>query len=627
MRMCLAQLNRVCLAAAFAVVCFSGAFAQMSDDASSYASFFDETVSRQLEESEIAGAVVAVVENGEVAFLKGYGVADRATSAAVDPKNSMFRIASVSKLFTAVAVMQLVQRGALDLDTDIREYVDFDVRAPLGSVTLRHLLTHRAGFEDFAKNRFLPLPELLQPLSDYVQTSMPSQIYAPGAVPSYSSYSFSLAGHVVEQASGETFEGYVAEKIFEPLGMTRSSFTQPLPEALARHAVKGYAPGAEVSRAYEIIGGTPQGGMAASGADMAQFMLWVLDAFKEHKGAQSTSVMMQQMLTPQYVSDPRLGAMGIGFYRTNRNGLALWGHSGSSQDFRSHLLISPEKDLGFFAVLSGDGIKGRDEAGVLSNLFFDRYFPYTEVIELESGLQRKSDIAGRYRSTRRSETTLFALLTPLMYDVLVSVTDDGGVTVSSIRMPDGQPVVFYPAGEGVFQSADTGQAIAFRNVDGKYVLEPGPPLQFYVKDEGLSRQTLSKLLGLIFAGAALGFLTLIWRRFKPNTQVSERRFSFAPPLAAMAAGAGWVGLCWFFLRGLSDYTLLSSESDALLVGVYAFAALAVLLMALSIFSIASGIAKRGFVRALLPDGIFLVISLVSIMLFYHFNVLRFSMQY
>ena len=627
MRMCLAKLNRVCLAAAFAVVWFSGAFAQTSDDEPSYASFFDETVSRQLEESEIAGAVGVVVENGEVAFLKGYGVADRATSAAVDAENSMFRIASVSKLFTAIAVMQLVERGALDLDADIREYVDFDVRAPLGPVTLRHLLTHRAGFEDFAKNRFLPSPELLQPLGDYVRTSMPSQIYAPGAVPSYSSYSFSLAGHVVEQASGETFEDYVAEKVFEPLGMSRSSFTQPLPEALARHAVKGYAPGAEVSRSYEIIGGTPQGGMAASGADMAQFMLWVLDALKDHESALSTSVMMQQMMTPQYVTNPHLGAMGIGFYQTNRNGLTFWGHSGSSQDFRSHLVLSPEKGLGFFAVFSGAGTKGRDEAGWLSNLFVDNYFPYTEPTRLQAGLQHKSDIAGRYRSTRRSETTLFALLTPLMYDVLVSVTDNGGVTVSSIRMPNGQPVVFYPSGEGVFRSADTGQAIAFRNVDGKYVLEPGPPLQFYVKGEGLSRQTLSKLLGLIFAGAALGFLTLVWRRFKPNTQLSERRFSFAPPLAAMAAGVGWVGLCWFFLRGLSDYTLLSSKSDALLVGVYTFAVMTVLLTVLSIFSFASGIAKRGFVRALLPDGIFLAISMVSIMLFYHFNVLRFSMQY
>jgi len=127
-------------------------------------SFFDAFLADQMAEAHIAGAAVAVVKDGELFFSKGYGYADVEHGVTVDPQTTLFRIASITKLFTWTAVMQLVEQGRLDLNADIDTYLDFRIPAtlgdedeeddedarPLAPITLAHLLTHTAGFEDRA---------------------------------------------------------------------------------------------------------------------------------------------------------------------------------------------------------------------------------------------------------------------------------------------------------------------------------------------------------------------------------------------------------------------------------------------------------------------------------------------
>ena len=132
--------------------------------------YLDGLIPYALQRGDIAGAVVSVVKDGEVLLLKGYGVSDVATAAAVDPATTLFRPGSISKMFTATAVMQLVEAGALQLDRDVNDYLDFDIPATFAQpITLRHLLTHTAGFEDVFKNVLLNRADDTPTLEAYVK--------------------------------------------------------------------------------------------------------------------------------------------------------------------------------------------------------------------------------------------------------------------------------------------------------------------------------------------------------------------------------------------------------------------------------------------------------------------------
>ena len=212
-----------------------------------------------LKNGDIPGAVVSVVKDGQVVTTRGYGWADTGASGgqpvAVDPQKSLFRVASVSKIPTSIAAMQLVEQGKVDLDADIRAYLDFEIERRFDEpLTLRHLLTHSAGFEEHGS---------LTPGTDleaFVKNDSPAQVFAPGTTPGYSNYGMALAGYIVQRVSGQPFEAYVREHVLEPAGMTSSTYEQPLPEGLTGSLGPGYtSAGEEVP--FELMGDFPAGSL------------------------------------------------------------------------------------------------------------------------------------------------------------------------------------------------------------------------------------------------------------------------------------------------------------------------------------------------------------------------------
>ena len=176
--------------------------------------FFDALLPSQLENRDVAGAVIAVIKDNNVLFARGYGYADFAAKKRVVAEQTLFRLGSISKVFTATAVMQLVEQGKLDLDRDVSNYLDFPIPKTYPEpITLRHLLTHTSGFEDVAKYLFAPSADEMRPLRDYLIAAMPQRIFRPGTIPSYSNYGFALAGYIVERASGQSLEDYISAHI------------------------------------------------------------------------------------------------------------------------------------------------------------------------------------------------------------------------------------------------------------------------------------------------------------------------------------------------------------------------------------------------------------------------------
>src|SRR5258708_1485904 len=236
--------------------------------------FLDGFLPMQLEREDIAGAVVLVVKDGAILFAKGYGYSDAEKKTPVTVDTTLFRPGSISKLFTWTAVMQLVEQGKLDLDRDVNEYLDFKIPAKFGKpITLRHIMTHTAGFEEQIKDLIneegAPIATLKQHLVEHV----PERIFPPGTTPAYSNYGASLAGYVVERVSGRPFNDYVAENIFKPLRMSRSNFAQPLPADLKPFMSSGYRTGSGKAMPFEIIEEAPAGALAAAAADLARFMI------------------------------------------------------------------------------------------------------------------------------------------------------------------------------------------------------------------------------------------------------------------------------------------------------------------------------------------------------------------
>src|SRR6478672_3995357 len=141
----------------------------------------------------IPGAVVVVVKDGQPLTMRGFGYSDLKTAKPVDPELTLFRPGSVSKLFTWTAVMQLVQAGKLNLDTDVNQYLDFKIPPKDGKpITLRNLMTHTPGFSETAKYLIDFGEKKPQPLGKILSRWVPERIYAPGTMPAYSNYGASV---------------------------------------------------------------------------------------------------------------------------------------------------------------------------------------------------------------------------------------------------------------------------------------------------------------------------------------------------------------------------------------------------------------------------------------------------
>ena len=386
------------------------------DDVSAW---LDGKIPDALNRGDLPGAVVTVVHNGRILVTRGYGYA--ATGADGEPQrpvdsDTLFRIASVSKLATSIAVMQLVERGELDLDVDISTYTDVKIpRRYPGDITLRNLLTHTAGFEERGANLVTSEPGPFD-LEKSIRQDPPVQVFAPGTTPSYSNYGISLAGYIVERVSGEVFEDYVRKHVLEPAGMDSSTFDQPLPERLAGRMANGYKTRGGQAQPFELID-SPAGGMTTSGTDAGRFMLAMLN--HSQGGALLKESTWQQMFSPGLGAD-QLGVlaegkqMGLGFFDESRNGHHIVGHEGGTV-FQAELEIYPNDGSGVFVAVNG---KGKDEAAALKDDlmsgFSDRYYPGSEPgtggePPADESRQHAQVAAGTYTSSRAPMTSFASI--------------------------------------------------------------------------------------------------------------------------------------------------------------------------------------------------------------------------
>src|SRR6266481_6182507 len=432
-----------------------------------FETFLDALIPSQLRNRNIAGAVVSVVKDGQVLFQKGYGYADVEEKKSVLPDQTLFRPGSISKLFTATAVMQLVEQGKLDLDRDVNDYLDFPIPKTYPEpVTLRQLLTHTAGFEETLKSLFVAHENDIKPLHTYLVNQMPQRIFPPGKVPSYSNFGFTLAGYIVERVSGEQFERYIDNHIFKPLRMTNSTFDQPLPPRLAPQMSKAYLNASKKPRDFEFVQVVPAGGLSTTAADMTRFML----AFLRDGSVDGVAILkpetVRQMQTRQFELNPMICGLGITFMEYWMNPVRAIGHGGDTVYFHSDMVLVPDAHVGYFISYNSLGKNIGGGRGEILRAFMNRYFPNSGESKVDVDVNtQKSDgrkVSSIYDGTRRGETTFLKLIA-LLDQFRVSSDKEGILTVEGNKNQSGELKKWKEIAPLVYSEVDGPERIAFRS--------------------------------------------------------------------------------------------------------------------------------------------------------------------
>ncbi|TDB74827.1 serine hydrolase [Micromonospora sp. KC721] len=515
----------------------------------------DRTVSALMAQHRIPGAAVVVVEDGRTVLSRGYGVADVRTRRPVDPATP-FLTGSLAKVFTTEAVLQLVAQGRLDLNADVNHYLTaFKIKDtyPGRPVTLHHLLTYTAGFDDDIIGLAGEDPANVDSLAESVKTRQPARVRPPGTRIAYDNYALALAGHLVEVASGEPYAQYVAEHVFAAHGMTGSSAALPHPAAIEARLAHGYRPDGDgyVEGKGQYAPWTPSGtGPAVTPDDMGHYMI-------DQLGDDPIATTMRQR---HFTQDPRMPGMGYVLEERPRDGRALLYKDGDVPGFHNVMALMPAERFGVFVVFNGDGTDTAApwDAQKITNLIVDTRFPAAKATPVAA--PASGDVSrhtGVYRSARTSHTSLMKVST-LLAAPTVTAGPDGTLTTTGLSPdPDRDTQHWIPIAPGLFQERDGQARISFTG-DGTLV-SSALPSEVYEKLPWYDTPTLH--LPLFGAGALALILAALGLPLAGAVRRARKRRSCLP--ARLATLTAWTSaaLAAGFLTG---FALLSADPNALM---------------------------------------------------------------
>jgi CubicO group peptidase (beta-lactamase class C family) len=573
-------------AQAQAVTSEHAAVALSADDVNAW---LDGYMPYALKTGDIAGAVVAVVKDGQILTERGYGYSDVEKRSPVDPKLTLFRPGSVSKLFTWTAVMQLVEQGKIDLDADVNQYLDFKIPAREGKpITMRNLMQHTAGFEEQAKGIMSEDPHA-PGFEQLLKQWVPERVFAPGTTPAYSNYGASLAGYIVQRLSGESFDDYLDKHIFAPLDMQHSSFRQPLPAALAPLMSKGYELASEPAHAFEFVGPAPAGALSSPGEDMAHFMIAHLQNGEYHGNRILRSETAQLMHNSPLTLLPPLNRMELGFFETNINGREVIAHLGDTQYFHTSLHLFLKEGVGFYVSFNSLGKAGAAGGlrGALFDDFADRYFPGQQDdnrIDEATAARHAAMLSGKWVNSRGSQSSFLAAV-GLIEQASVSL-DGKGKLVLPFKGLSGSARHWVETAPFVWRDTDSHERLAAKVIDGKAVrfsidgLSPFmvfDRVPWYQSGAWLTPLLLASVVALLLTALTWPVAALVRRRYGAKLALdtaSLRAFRLSKIAAILIVAALGVWTITLALM-LKDVGNLSARFDssvrfAQLFGVIAF---------------------------------------------------------
>jgi CubicO group peptidase (beta-lactamase class C family) len=526
----------------------------------------------QLQRDDIAGAVICVVKDGKVVLEKGYGFADVKMRTPVTPDATLFRPGSISKTFTWTAVMQVQEQGKIHLNRNVEDYLNFEIRPWFGvPITMKDLMTHTPGFQEAYEDLFVANASDVRPLGQYLKSHLPREIFPPGTTPAYSNYGAALAGYIVQRVSGMPFDDYIEKNILQPLGMTHTTFRQPLPANLAPMMSQGYHRASSGPKGFEYVQAWPAGSLSTTADDMSHWMIAQLEDGKYEKVQILKPETAELMHSRAWTNMAGLNGGDYGFYEMSRNGQHVIGHGGDTQWFHSLMALMLDDRVGFFVSYNSAG-KGEDAGPeALWEHFLDRYFPYTppEALPAANSYADIRKVLGRYWSSRRSQTNIMAV-TAALDQPKVWANSDGTISMQGMTDFAGDPEHFEEIAPMLFREVHGQDHIGFtKGINGGTRLVTDFPFRVGQRVPALKNGKANFIL-IEFAAAVFVLTLVFWPVGVVLRRHYQKRLDLPGPYRALrgwmrfvcAVDLVFLGLFAAWISGAqNDLNMLSSSFD------------------------------------------------------------------
>ena len=325
-------------------------------DYAAVAADIEPMIHSEMEEKQLPGLSIALVDGNEVVWAQGFGYQDPDHKIPATA-HTVYRVGSVSKLFTDIAIMQMVEAGKINLDAPVSQYIpDFHPKNPFDKpITLRELMSHRSGLlrEPPVGNYFDPTDPSLQATVESMNST--ELVYEPGTHIKYSNAGIAVVGYVLQQLNHRPFPEYLKRAVLLPMGMSESAFA-PEP-ALIRNLAKAYMwsyDGLQFPAPTFELGLAPAGCMYSTVMDLAQFLMVLFNGGQSSHGQVLKRETLEQMWVPQFAKPDQKRGYGLGFAISELDGHRVIGHGGAIYGFATEAVGLPDEKLGVVTVTTMD---------------------------------------------------------------------------------------------------------------------------------------------------------------------------------------------------------------------------------------------------------------------------------
>src|SRR5438132_3719050 len=313
-------------------------------------------IHHEMQDEQLPAFSIALVDGNEIVWAQGFGYEDPEHKIPATA-HTIYRVGSVSKLFTDIGIMQMVEAGKINLDAPVSQYIpDFHPQHPFTNpITLRELMSHRSGLlrEPPVGNYFDPT----EPTLEATVRSMNSTqlVYEPGTHSKYSNAGIAAVGYTLQEMNHQSFPEYLRQAVLAPLGMNESAFAAE-PD-LRRNLAKAYMwsyDGTKFPAPTFQLGLAPAGCMYSTVTDLAQFLMVLFDGGRGPKAQVLQRETLEQMWTPQFAKPGEKKGYGLGFAVSELDAHRIIGHGGAIYGFATEVVGLPEDKLGVVTVTTMD---------------------------------------------------------------------------------------------------------------------------------------------------------------------------------------------------------------------------------------------------------------------------------
>ncbi|WP_422037292.1 serine hydrolase domain-containing protein [Roseibium sp.] len=429
----------------------------------------DGLVTTVLDQDAVAGAVVVIVSGDNVILSKGYRLADARTGRLMTPDEDKVPLASVTKVFTALAILQLAREGRLALDEPVARHLpDLKLNQRFGDIRILHLLSHTAGLEDRYRGYFAAHDKLSATTElDHISKVLPQQVRPPEDVIAYSNASFVLLGAIVRAVSGLPFETYLAEAVLTPMGIDDPHFMHAPRKAGTVSPFHVWRDGRYHAIDPEPFAAihTPSGGLALTGRDMARAMQFLLRTGSGSAGAISSANLAADMKRTAWPGRRAFAGRSLGYWTGTWAGHRVYHHGGSHFGFQSGMTLVPALDIGIFVAANGPG--GDGLMALPRRLLREIAAPH----ERPSAAYTTCNMTclhayeGRYLTTRRNDTGLDRVVVPYQTAFTVTAQENHALLVTGL----GHTRRFEAIGEDYFETPEGDTRLGFRRTNHGHI--------------------------------------------------------------------------------------------------------------------------------------------------------------